>query len=250
MENKFLRFYLLFVFISLSLLICDGLFSIELSNKFYVLLSPNLRTCFSLLLKRDDLEEKNKRLLAKIAILSYEKQVYKELKKENQELKEIIGFRFNYPKSIIPAEIERKTPEEINLSFHIGKGSYDGIERNAAVISFKGVVGKVLKLGKNTSVVQTLRNYNSAISVRDTRSRREGILKWNKKFFVEGIPQYADLKKGDSLVTSGKGSVFPKGLPVGIVTSVIKKPDDYSLEVEVEPFEDLSKIDVVFVIKK
>jgi rod shape-determining protein MreC len=249
-ERKFLQFYLLFVFISLSLLVCDGLLSIELGNKFYGLLSPNLRSFFFILLKKDALEDENKRLLAKIATLSYEKQMYNELKKENQALKEIIEFRVNYPKRIIPAEIERKTPEEVNLSFQIDKGLSDGIERNAAVISFKGVVGKVLKLGNNTSVVQTLKNYNSAISIRDTMSRREGILKWNKKFFIEGIPQYADLKKGDSLVTSGKGSVFPKGLPVGIVTSVIKKPDDYSLEVEVEPFEDLNKIDVVFVIIK
>ena len=196
------------------------------------------------------MKKENARLLEKIAALSYEKQIYNELKKENQELKEIIEFKFSYPKVIIPAEIKRRTPEEINLSYQIGKGASDGIERNAAVISYKGVVGKVLKSGKNTSVVQTLKNYNSAISVKDTRSKIEGILKWNKKFFIEGIPQYADLKEGDTLVTSGKGSVFPKGLPVGIVTYAGRKVDDYSLEIEVEPFENFSKVDVVFVIKE
>ncbi len=250
MEKKFLRVYLLFVCVSLSLLVLDGLSDMKLGSKFYNFLSPNFQSFFSRFLKINDLKEENKRLLEKIATLTYEKQMYNELKKENQELKKIIEFRFNYPKGIIPAEIERRTPEEINLSFQIGKGSADGVEKNAAVISFKGVVGKVLKLGNNTSVVQTLKNYNSAISVRDTRSEREGILKWNKKFFVEGIPQYADLKEGDTLVTSGKGSVFPKGLPVGTVTYVGKKPNYYSLEIDVETFEDLNKVNVVFVIKK
>lgn len=250
MEKKFLRLYLLFVCISLFLIVFDGFSDVKLGNKFYSFFSPNFQNFFSRFVQNNGLKEENRRLLEKVATLSYEKQAYNELKKENQELKEIIEFRFNYPEKIIPAEVERRTPEEINLSFHIDKGSSDGIEKNAAVISFYGVVGKVLKLGKNTSVVQTLKNYNSAISVRNTRSRIEGILKWNKKFFIEGVPQYADLKEGDTLVTSGRGSVYPKGLPVGIVTFAKRKPDDYSLEVEVEPFEKLDIVSVVFVIKR
>jgi rod shape-determining protein MreC len=249
-ENKFLRVYLLFVFASLSLLVLGGFTNIKLGNQCYSLFSHDFCGLFSKFLQRNDLREENTRLIEKIAVLSYERLMYNKLKKENQELKEIIEFEFHYPKAIIPAEIERKTPEEINLSYQIGKGSSDGIERNAAVIGFKGAIGKVLKLGKNTSVVQTLKNYNSAISIKDTRSNIEGILKWNKEFFIEGIPQYADLKEGDTLVTSGKGSVFPKGLPVGIVTHARKKLNDYSLEIEVEPFENFDKVDVVFVIKE
>jgi rod shape-determining protein MreC len=249
-KKKFLRFYIFFVFISLSLLIFDGFSNAELGNKCYSLLSFNFRDFCSKFLKSHDLKEENRRLLEKMAVLSYEKQLFNELKKENQELKEIIGFRFNYPKQIIPAEIERRTSEEINLSFQIGKGSSDGVERNAAVISFEGIVGKVLKSGKNTAVVQTLKNYNSAVSVKDTKNKVEGVLKWNKRFFVEGIPQYSDLMKGDTLVTSGKGSIFPKGLPVGVVTGVKKRINEYSLEIEVEPCVNLDRIDVVFVIKK
>ncbi len=250
MEKKFLRVYILFVCISLSLLLFDGFTDIKLGNKCYSFFSTDFHNFFSRFLQHNGLKEENARLLEKIAVLSYEKQAYNELKKENQELKRIIEFKFNYPKGIIPAEIERRTLEEINLSYQIDKGTSQGVERNAAVISFNGVVGKVLKSGKNTSVVQTLKNYNSAISVKNTRSSIEGILKWNKKFFIEGVPQYADLKKGDTLVTSGKGSVFPKGLPVGIIIYVKEKVDDYSLEIEVEPFEDLNRINVVFVIEK
>jgi rod shape-determining protein MreC len=249
-DKKFLQVYLLFFCISVSLLLFDGFTDIKLGNKCYSLFSTDFHNFFSKFLKHNDLKEENARLLERIATLSYEKQIYNELKKENQELKEIIGFKFNYPKGIIPAEIERRTLEEINLSYQIDKGTSERIERNSPVIGFKGIVGKVLKTGNNTSVVQTLKNYNSAVSVKDTRSGIEGILKWNKKFFIEGVPQYADLRKGDSLATSGRGSVFPKGLPVGIVTYVNKKKDDYLLEIEVEPFEDLNRIDVVFVIEK
>ncbi len=250
MKKKLLRFYILFVFISLSLLIFDGVSNAELGNKCYDLLSFNFRNFFSKFLESHKLEEENKKLLEKIAVLSYEKHLFSELKKENLELKRIIDFKLNYPQKIIPAEIRRETPEEVNLSFRIDKGFTDGIERNDAVISFKGIIGKVLKSGKNTAVVQTLKNYNSAVSVKDTENKVEGILKWNKKFFVEGIPQYADLINGDTIVTSGKGSVFPKGLPVGVVTGVKEKINEYSLEIEIEPFENLDRVSVVFVIKK
>jgi rod shape-determining protein MreC len=249
-EKKTLRVYLLLVCISLSVLIFDGFSRIRLGNKCYCFFSLNLRGFMSRLSESNKLQEENSKLLEKIAVLSYERQLYKELKKENQELKEILEFKFNYPSALIPAEIERRTPEEINLSFQVDRGSANKIEPNAPVIGLKGIVGKVLKVSESGSIIQTLKNYNSALSVKDTRSEIRGILKWNKKFFLEGIPQYADLKEGDTLVTSGEGSVFPKGLPVGIVSYAGEKPDDYSLETEVKTFENFDKLDIIFIIKK
>ncbi len=250
MGKKTLRVYFLLFCVSLSLLIIDGFRHGGLGDKCYCFFSLNFRGFMSKVSVSNKLKQENSVLLEKIAVLSYEGQLYKELKKENQELKEILEFKFSYPAAIIPAEIERETPEEINLSYQINKGSSGEIEPNAPVIGLKGVVGKVLKVSENASIVQTLKNYNSALSVKDTRSEARGILKWSKKFFVEGIPQYADLKEGDTLVTSGEGSVFPKGLPVGIVTYAGKKTDDYSLEIEVKPFENFDKSDVIFVIKR
>jgi len=228
----------------------DRFSDIKLESKFYELSSFNFCKFFSKISSETDLERKNKKLLKEIASLSYKKQMFDQLRRENQELKKILEFRFNYPEFIIPAEITKKTPEEINLSYMVGKGISDGVKKNAPVISFNGLVGKVLKTNESTSVIQTLKNYNSAISIRDTRSKAQGILKWNKKFFIEGIPQYADIKAGDTIITSGDGSVFPRGLPVGIVISVKKQENDFSLDTEVETFDNLDKIDVVFIIRK
>jgi rod shape-determining protein MreC len=231
-------------------MLVDGFSDVRLGSKFYKLFSFNFCEFFSKISSETDLERKNLELLKEIASLSYKKQMFDQLRKENQELKKILEFRFNYPQFIIPAEITKKTPEEVNLSYMVGKGVSDGIKKNATVISFNGLVGKVLKTNENTSVIQTLKNYNSAVSIRDTRSKTHGILKWNKKFFIEGIPQYADIKEGDTIVTSGDGSVFPRGLPVGIVISVKKQENDFSLDTEVKTFDDLDKIDVVFIIRK
>ena len=250
MERKFLRVYFLLFLVSLFLILVDGVSDSRLGKKCYDFFSFNFCKMFSKVLSENALEQENKRLLQEMAALSYKEQMFDQLRKENQELKRILEFRFNYPKYIVPAEIVRKTPEEVNLSYGIGKGSSDGIEKDAPVISFNGLVGKVLKVNQNTSVIQTLKNYNSAVSVRDTRSREQGILKWDKKFFIEGMPQYADIRKGDTIVTSGVGSVFPRGLPVGIVENVGKQTNDYSLDVEILTFDDLDKIDVVFIIKQ
>jgi rod shape-determining protein MreC len=217
---------------------------------FYRFFSLNFRNLIFRFSLCDKLKEENSKLLEKIAVLSYEQQSYGELKRENQELKETLKFVFEYPQKIIPAWIERKTPEEISLSYQINKGSSFEIESNAPVIGLKGVVGKVLKVSKNGAVVQTLKNYNSALSVKDTRSEVRGILKWNREFFLEGVPQYADLVEGDTLVTSGEGSIFPGGLPVAFVTHIEKKPNDYLLEVEAQTFENFEKLGIIFVIKR
>lgn len=250
MERKFLRVYFVLFCVSLFLILADGISDSRLGKKCYDFFSFNFSKIFSKVFSDNALEEENKRLLKEMGALSYKEQMFDQLRKENQELKRILEFRFNYPKYIVPAEIMRKTPEEVNLSYGIGKGLSDGVEKNAPVISFNGLVGKVLKVNQNTSVIQTLKNYNSAVSVKDTRSKEQGILKWDKKFFVDGMPQYADIRKGDTIVTSGVGSVFPRGLPVGVVTNVKKQPDDYSLGVEIFTFDDLDKIDVVFIVKK
>ncbi|MEO0294333.1 MAG: rod shape-determining protein MreC [candidate division WOR-3 bacterium] len=248
MKKKILRVYLLLVFLSIISLVIDRATNFKLGNNIYLIFSRNFKVLFFDFPKKKNF--KDSQLLFKVGTLSYESQLYRELKKENEKLKEILEFKNTYPKKVIPAEIENKSPWEINLSFSIEKGSLSGIEVGAPVIGLKGVIGKVLKVGENSSIIQTLKSYNSAVSVKTTRKEIRGILKWNRKFFVEGIPKFADVKKGDTLVTSGEGSVFPKGLPIGVVSYISKTGNDYSLLVEVEPFEDLENLEFVFILKK
>ncbi|MEA1912428.1 MAG: rod shape-determining protein MreC [candidate division WOR-3 bacterium] len=250
MKKKFIGTYLLLLFFSLCIMIIDSKEKVYLSDRLYNFFSFNIRDLINKWTRSKELERENSKLLKEIAELSYEKQSYQTLKKENQKLKKILKFQTQYPKSIIPCRIINRLPEEVNLSYLIGKGASQGIRENAPVISSKGVFGKVLKVGRENSLVSTLKNYNVALSALDTRSNVKGIFRWDKKFYLEGVPQYADVKSGDTIVTSSKGSVFPEGLPIGRLVRVSKDEANYSLKIEIEPFEDFSDVDVVFVIKE
>lgn len=210
----------------------------------------NIRTVVNRWVEYKNYKEKDRRLLEEIARLSYENQRYQSLKKENEQLRKILEFETKFPKEIIPAEILNRVPEMVNISYMISKGHLKGIEVGDPVIGFYGVFGKVLKVESESAIVQTLMNYNVALSAMDQRSTVSGILKWDMKFYLEGIPLYADIEYGDTIVTSGRGSIFPEGLRIGKVVKISKDESAYSIIIEVEPFENFNNPDVVFLIKQ
>lgn len=236
--------------ISLFLLIIDSKLKTPLNNRLYNLFSMNIRTVVNRWVEYKNYKEKDRRLLEEIARLSYENQRYQSLKKENEQLRKILEFETKFPKEIIPAEILNRVPEMVNISYMISKGHLKGIEVGDPVIGFYGVFGKVLKVESESAIVQTLMNYNVALSAMDQRSTVFGILKWDMKFYLEGIPLYADIEYGDTIVTSGRGSIFPEGLRIGKVVKISKDESAYSIIIEVEPFENFNNPDVVFLIKQ
>ncbi len=248
MKKKILFTYIILVFISLILLIIDLRLKLPLNSMVLNFFPIKTRSILNQWKEYKKLEEKNKELLKEIARLSYESQIYQSLKKENEQFRKILEFQSNFPLDIVPAEIVSKLPQMINISYIISKGSSKGIKEDDPVIGFNGVFGKVLKVGSETSIIQTLVNYNVALSAMDKRSEVKGILRWHKKFYLEGVPLYADVEKEDTIITSGIGSVFPRELRIGKVTKISRDESAYSLSIEIEPFEDFNNPDVVFLI--
>jgi len=250
MERKFLVSYIILILTSLLLIILDCSAGPPLGGRIYNFFSIEARQQLNRWTGYKDLEKKNKSLLKDIAKLSYEMEIYETVKRENEQLKKTLEFESNSPLDIIPCQIVNRLPEAVNVSYFISKGAFMSIEVGDPVIGFNGVFGKVLKVGNETSIVQTLMNYNVALSAVDQRSKVRGILRWHRRFYLEGVPIYADVKEGDTIVTSGKGSVFPQGLWIGKVISISMEESGYSLRIETEPFEDFTNPDVIFVIKK
>lgn len=199
--------------------------------------------------KRREMKDEVLTLKKEIAQLSYKQWQWKSLKNENERLRAILDFKNEFPGELVVCEVLNKVPQAVNRSFFISRGHESGIEEDDAVIGLKGIFGKIIKAGENNSIVQTIANYNISISAVDRRSREAGILKWDRNFYLEGLPLYADIQIGDTVVTSGKGSVFSRGLRIGRIISVDKEKSDYSLRVIVEPFENFRNPEVVFVIK-
>lgn len=132
----------------------------------------------------------------------------------------------------------------------ISRGSLHGVRPGAPVITPDGVCGKVVACGPHQSLVQTLLAPESRIAVLNLRSRVPALARPDRagRLFLDYVPKESDFKPGDTLVTAGIGTVFPKGLRLGEVVAVPDRPEALFKPVTIRPFADVSRIEQVFVI--
>lgn len=184
-----------------------------------------------------------------------------ELKRQIEELKEEYGIdnvlsEYEYVKATV---INRN----INYWYDtmtINKGSKSGITKDMAVITSKGLIGKVIKITKNTSEIKmiTSSNSNNKISViideEEGGNKLYGILTdYNAKknvLAIEGISENNNIKVGSKVYTSGLNDIFPSGILIGEVKSEIK--DNYGLSkiVYASPSNNMSDISYVSVLRR
>jgi rod shape-determining protein MreC len=182
------------------------------------------------------------------------------LEDENQKLRDLL----NKAESIrdynaIQATVIARNPDrwEWNEILTLNKGSQHGVEQNMAVITSEGLIGKVKYVSQFTSTVQLL-------SALDRTNRISSIIQGKENVFglIEGydeekesllfkrIPYDAQLEKGEKVISSGLGGVFPKGLLIGEVTEVV--PDEYGLTktAYVKPSANFYEIDHVIIVDR
>lgn len=182
----------------------------------------------------------------------------KELEKENKELKELIGATKDLSDyESIQATVTIRDPDKWQQIITIDKGSTNGVEKEMAVVTAKGLIGKIKNVSKFSSTVQLL-------SASDRTNRISAKIQQKNTIFglIEGydvekqtllfkrIPSNAKVKKGQTVVTSGLGGVFPKTLVIGKVEEV--EPDEHGLTqtAYIKPQADFNDINHVIVVKR
>lgn len=195
--------------------------------------------------RRDNLAliEENRRLLNEIA-------GFRETSQENIRLRSLLGFKESFRFQGVLARVIAKDASTEFRSIRINRGSDYGVRKNMAVVTQEGVVGRVLRVTATSADVLTLLDPLSGVDALVERSRARGV--------VQGLTEEVcnfryvlrtdDIVPGDVLVSSGLGGIFPKGLPVGVVSQVNRKAYGISQQVEVRPSVDFSKLEEVLVI--
>ncbi|WHY84873.1 rod shape-determining protein MreC [Neobacillus novalis] len=200
----------------------------------------------------------NKELKSRLDnLVSLESQV-QALKKDNEELRAVLDeektLRDFEP---LPATVIGRNPDRWHEMIIIDKGSLNGLKKNMAVVTANGLIGKVKSVNKFSSTVQLLsatdpKNRISAIVQGKTKvyGLVEGYDKEKKLLMVKAIPAGAEIEKGQTVITSGLGGIFPEGLLIGKVVEV--KPDQYGLNLTalIKPGADFYDIKNVMVTKK
>ncbi|MEH7112086.1 rod shape-determining protein MreC [Neobacillus niacini] len=202
--------------------------------------------------------EENKELKSRMEkLVSLEAQV-QELEKDNKELRDILGeeetLRDFEP---LQATVIGRNPDRWHEMIIINKGKTDGIKKNMAVVTAHGLIGKVKTVNQFSSTVQLLsamdpKNRISAIVQGETNVNGlvEGYDKEKKALLIKAIPSGVEIKKGQNVITSGLGGVFPQGLQIGKVIDVM--PDQYGLNQTalVEPGADFYDLENIIVITR
>ena len=132
----------------------------------------------------------------------------------------------------------------------INRGALHGVRPGAPVITPEGVCGMVIACGPHQSLVQTLLAPDSRVAVLNLRSRVPALARPDRsgRLVLDYAQKESDFRTGDTLVTAGIGTVFPKGLMLGEVVAVPDRPEALFKPVIIRPFADISRVEQVFVI--
>jgi rod shape-determining protein MreC len=158
----------------------------------------------------------------------------------------------------IPAELTGRDPNNLFSAFVINKGSRSGVAVNMPVIAYhdgtQGLVGKVVYSGAFESLVMPLYDVSCFVSSRLSESRYEGIVEGRgspeASLLMRFIMKRArnEINIGDMVVSSGIGGIYPAGINLGRVSRINYQENELSMEVELLPAVDFSRLEYVFVI--
>lgn len=198
-------------------------------------------------------------LLAKTQEMEKIQRDYASLAAENDRLRSQLAFAATLAQPEVAARVIGKDPGNLYSTITIDKGTEAGIRKNMAVIAWqdgmKGLVGRVVEAAQGTSVVVPLYDASSYVAARLAKSRYEGLLvgmgSEGEALELSYVAKQAleETQPGDLVVSSGLDSLYPPNLALGRVKSISEPEYKTSLDIEVEPLLDFTRIEYVFVLK-
>jgi rod shape-determining protein MreC len=192
----------------------------------------------------------NRTLKQEVTRLSTKLALLEEKAAENERLRSLIGFGDQFKYELVPTRIVARDPSHEYRSVVINAGRDKKLSDYMPVVHRKGVVGKLIQVLPHISLVQLLKDPSNRISVMITRNRVVGILETEngRDFFVR-YRSHEDVAAGDSVITSGLGGIFPKGLAVGSVEKIGDNHDPLFAIAHIDLFVDFDHIEEVFVMR-
>lgn len=186
--------------------------------------------------------------------LESEKIQYNEYLIENQRLSALLDYKKvmagNYNFAI--ASVIGRDPGNWFGTLTLNRGSSEGIKENMSVLTPEGLVGRVIAVSASTCEVLMITDPRSGVGslVQDTRTPGivEGVAGASGIARMIHIPNNAPVEAGQAVITSGQGSLFPKGIPVGRINNIQNEPSGLFLSAEISPFANLNSLEEVMIV--
>ena len=180
---------------------------------------------------------------------------------ENDKLKALLAFRdgprFPSDYTGLAAAVIARPTGGFAQDVVVAVGSNDGVALDAPVVTEDGFLGRVTRVYSRSARVTLLTDEQLAVSALDVKSGASGIVKHGRAsastLIFDRVPKKLKVSVGDTIVTAGwrsskLASLYPRGIPIGRVTSVGQADTDLWKQVQVEPFADFDRVDAVLVL--
>lgn len=183
------------------------------------------------------------------------------LKQENKQLKQQLSLNKSLTSyTDISTYVISRSPSTWQNQIVISKGSNAGITKGSAVVSDKGLIGRVMEVNKNNSKVELVTTQDDAadrfaVQLIDNNGQTvNGLITGydtDTNLLVMGqITSKGNVKKGTQVITSGLGGTTPKGLFVGTVEKVVNQQAGFPTKIYIKPAADMTNLNVVTVAKR
>lgn len=191
----------------------------------------------------------NLELNRKVAALTTENLKLRQSESDIRRLRTLLGYSEQFTMNTSMAHpIMLETTGRFK-SIIVDRGSGDGVEVNDAVVNANGLIGRVILTTNDLAKVQLFTDSGSAVGALIERTRRQGVLRGDGSSAAElnDIPSLADVQPGDRILTAGIDGVYPKGIPIGVVTKA-EQGQNLFKNIAVRPSVDFGTIEEVIVI--
>ncbi len=200
---------------------------------------------------RNDLELELGRLKAEKLLTNARLQRLTALEAENARLRALLEARSRVRDEVRVAEILAVDANPYEHNLVIGVGSRDGVYDGQAIVDANGVVGQVIRTGVMTAQAVLISDADHALPVEVNRNGLRTIAVGTgeiDRLDLPFLPNNADIRAGDLLVTSGLGGAFPAGYPVAVVDAVTRIPQEPFADVTATPAAALDQVREVMLI--
>lgn len=200
-------------------------------------LADSIRFGSALKQENAQLRQTNLVLAARVQKLSY-------LTNDNARLRGLTAAAESLSGRVMVTEVIGVDPDTTHHVLIVNRGARAGLYKGQPMLDARGVVGRVQSLGQVTARIMLISDRQHSVPVRINRNGMRAILSGTgdpAELSLQFVPETADIKTGDLLVTSGLGRDFPAGYPVGRVTRIRKIPGEQFLDISAQAVAALDR---------
>ncbi len=215
-------------------------------------LSQRLEGALGNVLRFHTILQENERLRQEVDRLRGMEVQMERLTRENEHLRAMLQLEREVEFETIQASVVARSPSDWTHQVTLDKGETDGVRVGDVVVVSAGLVGRVIRTSVNTSLAMLITSPESGLGIETVSAGDAGVasgqLAQRGKLLVTFFDPGVEVHKGEILITSGFGDVFPHGIPVGEVVQVSTDELGLLREVWVEPSSKLNRLREVIIL--